>query len=410
MKENISVSKIFLEFFILGLYSFGGPTAHIGFFLNNFVKRKKWLSEKEFMELVSLSQFLPGPSSSQVGFLIGVQKGGYLGGLAAWIGFTIPSAFLMIISALVLVNYNNIKGTIETEKVLNGFASVAIPIIGIALITMGKNFCFDIKRFFIFTISFLILWIWEFPFDQIIIILIGFILGITLNLKKQKMNYDHSNFKKIVFLSKKIDYLLVIFVIVSLTLIILFPLINFYSEFLYLQIFSGLYKSGTLVFGGAHVVLPYLEKEFVVNNLISKELFNGGYGLAQGLPGPLFSFASYIGTAIGIKTNIFQALLLGLGCLFFIFFPGLMLAAITINYWDRLTKLNWFYNGIYGVNASVVGLLFLTFSNILFSNYWDNINGIILVILSTLFIIFLKFPSWLTVIIMGPLSYFVYNI
>ena len=161
---------------------------------------------------------------------------------------------------------------------------------------------------------------------------------------------------------------------------------------------------------GAHVVLPYLEKEFVVNNLISKELFNGGYGLAQGLPGPLFSFASYIGTAIGIKTNIFQALLLGLGCLFFIFFPGLMLAAITINYWDRLTKLNWFYNGIYGVNASVVGLLFLTFSNILFSNYWDNMNGIILIILSTLFIIFLKFPSWLTVIIMGPLSYFVYSI
>ena len=136
MQKEFSFYKIFSEFFILGLYSFGGPTAHIGFFQEKFVKRKKWLSEKKFMEFVSLSQFLPGPSSSQVGFLIGLQKGSYWGGLAAWLGFTIPSAFLMILSALIIVSYTNTNGMSEAVKFLNGFASVAIPIIAVALINM----------------------------------------------------------------------------------------------------------------------------------------------------------------------------------------------------------------------------------------------------------------------------------
>ncbi len=143
MQKEFSFYKIFSEFFILGLYSFGGPTAHIGFFQEKFVKRKKWLSEKKFMEFVSLSQFLPGPSSSQVGFLIGLQKGSYWGGLAAWLGFTIPSAFLMILSALIVVSYTNTNGMNEAVKFLNGFASVAIPIIAVALINMGKNFCYE---------------------------------------------------------------------------------------------------------------------------------------------------------------------------------------------------------------------------------------------------------------------------
>ena len=376
MQKEFSFSKIFFEFFILGLYSFGGPTAHIGFFQEKFVKRKKWLSEKKFMDLVSLSQFLPGPSSSQVGFLIGLQKGSYLGGFAAWLGFTIPSAFLMILSALILISYTSMNGMNETEKVLNGFASVAIPIIALALINMGKNFCYEIKRFTIFFISFLTLLIWEFPFEQ---------------------------------LKKNLNFLLFIFILVSIIFLILFPIINLYNKVLYFQIFSGLYKSGSLVFGGAHVVLPYLEKEFVFNNLISKELFNGGYGLAQALPGPLFTFASYIGTVIGASNGIYHALFLGIASLIFIFFPGLIIATLAINYWDRLMKFNWVYNGIHGVNASVVGLLCLTFFDILLSNYLGNINGILLIIISTLLIAFLKFPSWLIVLIMGPIGYFMYS-
>ena len=155
--------------------------------------------------------------------------------------------------------------------------------------------------------------------------------------------------------------------------------------------------------------MPYLEKEFVFNNLISKELFNGGYGLAQALPGPLFSFASYIGTVIGASNDILHALFLGISSLIFIFLPGLMIATLAINYWNRLIKLNWVYNGIHGVNAAVVGLLCLTFVDILLSNYLGNINGILLIVLSTLLIIFLKFPSWLSVVIMGPIGYIVYS-
>ena len=155
--------------------------------------------------------------------------------------------------------------------------------------------------------------------------------------------------------------------------------------------------------------MPYLEKEFVFNNLISKELFNGGYGLAQALPGPLFTFASYIGTVIGASNGIYHALFLGIASLIFIFFPGLIIATLAINYWDRLMKFNWVYNGIHGVNASVVGLLCLTFVDILLSNYLGNINGILLIIISTLLIAFLKFPSWLSVLIMGPIGYFMYS-
>ena len=409
MQKEFSFYKIFSEFFILGLYSFGGPTAHIGFFQENFVKRKKWLSEKKFMEFVSLSQFLPGPSSSQVGFLIGLQNGSYWGGLAAWLGFTIPSAFLMILSALIIVSYTNTNGMNEAVKFLYGLASVAIPIIAAALINMGKNFCFEIKRLLIFFISFFTLLIWEFPFEQVIIISLGFVLGVFFNLKDKATKDARPHIVEIIISKKNLNLLFLIFILVSIIFLILFPIINLYSKILYLQIFSGLYKSGSLVFGGAHVVLPYLEKEFVFNNLISKELFNGGYGLAQALPGPLFTFASYIGTVIGASNGIYHALFLGIASLIFIFFPGLIIATLAINYWDRLMKFNWVYNGIQGVNASVVGLLCLTFVDILLSNYLGNINGILLIIISTLLIAFLKFPSWLSVLIMGPIGYFMYS-
>ena len=409
MQKDFSFSKIFFEFFILGLYSFGGPTAHIGFFQENFVKRKKWLSEKKFMDLVSLSQFLPGPSSSQVGFLIGLQKGSYLGGFAAWLGFTIPSAFLMILSALILISYTSMNGMNETEKVLNGFASVAIPIIALALINMGKNFCYEIKRLLIFFISFLTLLIWEFPFEQLIVITLGFVLGIFFNLRDKITRDAQPHIEKIIISNKNLNLLLLIFILVSIFFLILLPLINVYYNILYIKVFSGIYKSGSLVFGGGHVVLPYLEKEFVFNNLISKELFNGGYGLAQALPGPLFTFASYIVTVIGASNGIYHALFLGIASLIFIFFPGLIIATLAINYWDRLIKLKWVYNGIHGVNATVVGLLFLTFFDILLSNYLGNINGILLIIISTLLIAFLKFPSWLSVLIMGPIGYFMYS-
>ena len=409
MQKDFSFSKIFSEFFILGLYSFGGPTAHIGFFQEKFVKQKNWLSEKKFMEFVSLSQFLPGPSSSQVGFLIGLQKGSYWGGLAAWLGFTIPSAFLMILSALILVSYTSMNGMNETEKVLNGFASVAIPIIALALINMGKNFCYEIKRLLIFFISFLTLLIWEFPFEQLIVITLGFVLGIFFNLRDKITRDAQPHIEKIIISNKNLNLLLLIFIIVSIFFLILLPLINVYYNILYLKVFSGLYISGSLVFGGGHVVLPYLEKEFVFNNLISKELFNGGYGLAQALPGPLFTFASYIVTVIGASNGIYHALFLGIASLIFIFFPGLIIATLAINYWDRLIKLKWVYNGIHGVNATVVGLLFLTFFDILLSNYLGNINGILLIIISTLLIAFLKFPSWLSVLIMGPIGYFMYS-
>ena len=409
MQKEFSFYKIFSEFFILGLYSFGGPTAHIGFFQENFVKRKKWLSEKKFMEFVSLSQFLPGPSSSQVGFLIGLQNGSYWGGLAAWLGFTIPSAFLMILSALIIVSYTNTNGMNEAVKFLYGLASVAIPIIAAVLINMGKNFCFEIKRLLIFFISFFTLLIWEFPFEQVIIISLGFVLGVFFNLKDKATKDARPHIVEIIISKKNLNLLFLIFILVSIIFLILFPIINLYSKILYLQIFSGLYKSGSLVFGGAHVVLPYLEKEFVFNNLISKELFNGGYGLAQALPGPLFTFASYIGTVIGASNGIYHALFLGIASLIFIFFPGLIIATLAINYWDRLMKFNWVYNGIQGVNASVVGLLCLTFVDILLSNYLGNINGILLIIISTLLIAFLKFPSWLSVLIMGPIGYFMYS-
>ncbi len=404
---KLSTKIIFLEFLKLGLYSFGGPTAHIGYFKQKFVLKDKWLTENQFMEIVSICQFLPGPTSSQIGYTIGLLKGGGKGGLAAWLGFTLPSAFIMILGALCLTQLSTLVSKEILFGLLQGFASVAIPVVAVALLTMQKMFCFSSQRILIALFTTALLFLIEFPMEQIFVISLAFILGIFLKLGSEdvkKIGYLHNDKGKIFLLA------LLVFLLSFVTLVIL-PMSIPSGQNHTWNFLKSFYQSGALVFGGGHVVLPLLEKEFVQSGFISQSIFIGGYGLAQGLPGPLFSFGAYLGTILGVSSgNYLMGIFFGLICLVVIFMPGLVLIPIVLNYWQSIQTVTWVRNGLGGVNASVVGLLLYTFITPMLANYLTNPKGILLVLMSSMLMIYLKFPAWIIVLLMGPVGLFLYTV
>ena len=403
---RVSINVIFFEFLKLGLYSFGGPTAHVGFFRQKFVLKEKWLTENQYMEIVSICQFLPGPTSSQIGYTIGLLTGGSKGGLAAWLGFTLPSTLLMILGAFFLIEITNILSEESLYGLLQGFASVATPVVAMALLSMQKAFCFSFKRILITLFSTSFLFFFEFPMEQVFIISLGFIIGIYLKLGSKKSD-------QVDYLQSKNNNLLIaasLVLFVSFIILVILPIIIPSEKNTVLNYLAGFYKSGALVFGGGHVVLPFLEKAFVQTGFISEEMFVGGYGMVQGVPGPLFSFAAYLGAILGLSSgNALIGVAFGLICVSIIFLPGLVIMPIVLNYWSHIKTITWIRDGLGGVNASVVGLLLSVFLNPMLMNYLANPKGLILGFLSCIFIFFSKMPTWLIVMIMGPVGLTIYS-
>ena len=403
---KLSTKIIFLEFLKLGLYSFGGPTAHIGYFRQKFILKEKWLTENQFMEIISICQFLPGPTSSQIGYTIGLLKGGSKGGIAAWLGFTLPSALIMIFGALFLIELATLLRKEILYGLLQGLASVAIPVVAIALLTMQKMFCFSFQRILIALLTSALLFLIEFPMEQIFVISLAFILGIFLKLGSEDV-------EKIEYLQNekgKIFLIALLLFLSSFVLLVILPISIPNEQNHAWHVLRSFYQSGALVFGGGHVVLPLLEKEFVQTGFISQDTFVGGYGLAQGLPGPLFSFGAYLGTILGMASeNYLVGISFGLICLVMIFLPGLVLIPIVLNYWQSIKTVAWLRNGLGGVNSSVVGLLFYTFITPMLMSYLANPRGLILVFLSCLLVFFSKMPIWLIVVIMGPIGLTIYS-
>jgi chromate transporter len=338
-----TATEVFVVFARLGLTCFGGPIAHLGYFHKEFVVRRKWLDEKTYADLVALCQFLPGPASSQVGFSIGLLRARYLGALAAWIGFTLPSAV-----ALVLFAYGagELGGTLGSG-ILHGLRLVAIAIVAQAIWGMARTLCPDRERASIATIVALIMLFSNTSAAQIGAIAFGAIAGSWLC--RTEALSTPSRIALPVSPTAGVLALSAFFI-----LLIGLPILQAAVHTPGLALFDAFYRSGALVFGGGHVVLPLLREAFVGPGWVSDDTFLAGYGAAQAVPGPLFTFAAYLGAVVSPSPHGVQGAMLGL---IGIFLPGMLVLLGTLPFWNSVRERSGAQAAMRGINAAVVGLL-----------------------------------------------------
>ncbi|MFD1851318.1 chromate transporter [Oceanobacillus bengalensis] len=365
----------------LGLTSFGGPIAHLGYFHEEYVRRRKWMDEKSYADLVALCQFLPGPASSQVGIGIGVIRGGVLGGIISFIGFTLPSVIALIIFASVLHTFN-----MEEAGWINGLKIVAVVVVAHAILGMAQKLTPDIKRKTIALFALVITLLWQTAYSQIGVILLAGVVGFVMY-REQTLKEEKSNVARFP-ISRRFGY-----IVLSLFfgLLILLPILSNLTSLDWIALFDSFYRSGALVFGGGHVVLPLLEQEFVPTGWLTEQEFLAGYGAAQAVPGPLFTFAAYIGTVI----NGWQG---GLFATFAIFLPAFLLILGTLPFWDSLRSNPKIKGALMGVNASVVGILISAFYQpIWISSIFTAVDFALAAILFSM-LVFWKLPPWVVVL------------
>jgi chromate transporter len=333
--------EVLLIYLKLGLSCFGGPIAHIGYFRDEFVVRRRWLDENAYADLVALCQFLPGPASSQVGFSIGLMRAGYLGAAAAWTGFTLPSAILLVLFAY---GAGNLHGAIG-EGLLHGLKLVAVAIVAQAVWGMARTLCPDRERASIAAIAALIILFGATSLAQIGAIAFGALTGLWLCRSGPPTASGHA----VVPVSRRAG---VAALIVFFVLLAGLPFLRNLDSAA--ALFEAFYRSGALVFGGGHVVLPLLREAFVTPGWVSDDAFLAGYGAAQAVPGPLFTFAAYLGAVASPSPHGIAGAALGL---FGIFLPGILVLLGTLPFWDSLRRKTGAQAMMRGVNAAVVGLL-----------------------------------------------------
>ncbi|CAM3890732.1 chromate transporter [Lederbergia lenta] len=365
----------------LGLTSFGGPVAHLGYFHEEYIRRRKWMDEKSYADLVALCQFLPGPASSQVGIGIGVMRGGVLGGILAFIGFTLPSVIALIIFASLLHTFD-----IENAGWIHGLKLVAVAIVAHAILGMAKNLTPDLTRKTIALFAIVVTLLWQTAFSQVVIILLSGLIGYLIY-KQPTIEKDLSSDMHFPISRRVAGVCLLLF----FGLLILLPILRETVASNWIALFDSFYRSGSLVFGGGHVVLPLLEREFIPTGWLSEEQFLAGYGATQAVPGPLFTFAAYIGTVI----NGWQG---GLVATIAVFLPAILLIFGTLPFWDSLRRNPKIKAALMGVNASVVGILISAFYNPIWtSSILEPIDFAFAAILFSM-LAFWKLPPWIIVL------------
>jgi chromate transporter len=341
--QHGSALEVLLVFLRLGLTCFGGPVAHIGYFRDEFVLRRKWLGEHAYTDLVGLCQFLPGPASSQVGFSIGLMRAGFPGALAAWAGFTLPSALLLVLFAFGAGALNGPAG----QGLLHGLKLVAVAIVAQAVWGMARSLCPDRERASIAAAAALIILFSGSAAAQIGVILLGGAAGLWLCRNAPAGPASHVGIP----VSRGVGAVaLAAFFLLLLGL----PLLRAATGSSALALFDAFYRSGALVFGGGHVVLPLLRDAFVTPGWVSDSGFLAGYGAAQAVPGPLFTFAAYLGTVAAPSPHGVVGAALGLAG---IFLPGILILIGALPFWDGFRKRPSAQAAMRGVNAAVVGLL-----------------------------------------------------
>ena len=336
-----SPGEVFWVALRLGLTSFGGPVAHLGYFERTYVRERRWLTSAEYVGLVALCQSLPGPTSSQVGFLIGLRRAGWAGAMAAWCGFTLPSALIMYgFAVLMPANPNPV-----VAAVVHGLMLTAVAVVAQAVWSMARTLCPDWQRAALACVSAGVLLLFSSPALQVTVMLGGAVGGLLLCSSATPPPANVGPPRPRIAGAALLSYVVLLVALPSLALLTPRGPVALASLF---------YRAGALVFGGGHVVLPLLQQELVPNGWVSDAGFLSGYGFAQGLPGPLFSIAAYLGAASAPPHLSLPWALIGLGA---IFVPGLLLAIGGASLWSLLTRIRGAAAALAGVNAAVVGIL-----------------------------------------------------
>lgn len=347
-----AVWEVFWRFLILGCFSFGGPAAHMGYFRQAFVEKLKWLDDDAYGKLIALSQFLPGPGSSQVGFAVGLQRAGLAGGIAAFVGFTLPSCLLIYFAATLSAN----SESVWINGLIHGLKLLAVVVVADATLGMAKNFCKNKTAYTIAVFTALALLLFPSLLVQLIVLALAGVVGMSL-LKPEQATINQNQTSGIRILP------------LALFALLLFGLPFIAHEHIWLGLFSDFYQSGSLVFGGGHVVLPLLQQ--TLGESVDTDRFLLGYAFAQAVPGPMFTMATFLGAEVMPNQSLLGALTATLA----IFLPGFLLVLALHNAWQNLASKPKIAGAAAGINAAVVGLLLSALYNPVFVsavfNSWD---------------------------------------
>ena len=374
---------VFLVFLRLGLTSFGGPVAHLGYFREELVVRRRWLSERNYADLVALCQFLPGPASSQVGMALGLARAGYPGALAAWLGFTLPSAVALILFALGLAHW----GDAVPAGLLHGLKVVAVAVVAQAVWGMARSLCPDAPRTSLMAVAACaVLW-WSSAWAQVLVLALAALVGLWTLAPGQGAAHEPLPIP----VGRRAGMAwLALFVALLLGLpwaVAVFPHAT-------LAVADAFYRAGSLVFGGGHVVLPLLQAELVPTGWVDQDTFLAGYGAAQAVPGPLFTFAAFLGASLQMgPQGVWGALV----CLLAIFAPSFLLVAGALPFWEGLRAHPRMRAALAGVNAAVVGLLVAALYQPVWTSAIHTPQDVALALLAGVALMAWKLPPWLVV-------------
>jgi chromate transporter len=368
----------------LGLTSFGGPIAHLGYFHQEYVKRKQWIDEQSYADLVALCQFLPGPASSQVGIAIGIARARLLGGVAAWLGFTLPSALALIVFGLGIGAFAD-----AAAGWLHGLKIVAVAVVAQAVWGMARSLAPDRERASLAILATIITLAWSSAVGQLLSIAIAGIAGLVFFRATASSTVSHLRFP----VTKKTG---IASWIIFFALLTLLPLFRQLAPSHALELFDSFFRVGSLVFGGGHVVLPLLQGEVVEPGWLTNEQFVAGYGAAQAVPGPLFTFSAYLGTVMGPEPNGWPGALLALVA---IFLPSFLLVTGALPFWDLLRSMPVFQSALKGINAAVVGLLLAALYTPVWTSAIYSPADFGLGLIAFALLMFWKFPPWLVVVL-----------
>jgi chromate transporter len=376
-----NAGEVFAAFLKLGLTSFGGPVAHLGYFRNEFVERRKWLDEQTYADLVALCQFLPGPASSQVGISIGLMRAGYLGALAAWTAFTLPSALALVLFAYGLSASGNVLGSGWPH----GLKVAAVAVVALAVLGMARTLAPDRERATLAVLALVIALAIPSAWGQIGAILVGAVVGVMFPSAEPP-----SAQAALKLPARRVSGIIALAIFAALLAGL--PILAAMTGNENVRLFDTFYRVGSLVFGGGHVVLPLLQAEVVPAGWISNDAFLAGYGAAQAVPGPLFTFAAYLGAIIGgWKTAII--------CLVAIFLPSFLLVVGILPFWEGLRRRTMAQAVLRGVNAAVVGLLLAAFYNPVWTSGIFNRADFGLAAFAFLLLFLWRTPPWLVVVL-----------
>jgi chromate transporter len=367
----------------LGLTSFGGPVAHLGYFRDEYVVRRKWLDEATYADLVALCQFLPGPASSQVSIAIGITRGGLLGGVAAWLGFTLPSAI-----ALVAFAYGLQTLDVGDAGWLHGLKVAAVAVVAFAVWGMARALAPDRQRATIAILSAICALLWPTGLGQVIIIAAAALVGLRL----LPGGSAQAAMQRRMPIGRRLGS---VTLLVFFGLLVALPFARQLTASHALALFDSFFRAGSLVFGGGHVVLPLLQAEVVPPGWVTGEQFVAGYGAAQAVPGPLFTFAAYLGAVMGPRPNGLAGAVVALVA---VFLPSFLLIVGALPFWDSLRGRADFQAALRGINAGVVGLLLAALYQPVWTSAIHRPADVGLALAAFGLLALWKAPAWLVVL------------